>query len=103
MLFRSIDSNKDQTYFLSQVKKDEFKDVLFPVGNLTKETVRKIASENNLPVANKKDSTGICFIGERNYQKFIQNYLKGKEGKILNIETLEEIGTHGQRISTAAL
>jgi len=93
-ILKGIDSNKDQTYFLSQVKKDEFKDVLFPVGNLTKETVRKIASENNLPVANKKDSTGICFIGERNYQKFIQNYLKGKEGKILNIETLEEIGTH---------
>lgn len=93
-LFRGVDNNKDQTYFLSQVKSEEFKDVMFPVGNLTKPEVRKIAKDANLPVADKKDSTGICFIGERNYQKFISNYLKGKEGNIVDIDTLKIIGKH---------
>lgn len=93
-LLRGVDSNKDQTYFLSQVKRDEFKDVLFPVGHLNKSEVRKIASDASLPVALKKDSTGICFIGERNYQKFISNYLKGKDGDIVDIDTLNVIGRH---------
>lgn len=93
-LLRGIDNNKDQSYFLAQVSKDNFKKVLFPVGNLTKEEVRKIANELNLTTANKKDSTGICFIGERNFQKFIHNYLKPNPGKILDVETKEEIGTH---------
>lgn len=93
-ILRGVDNNKDQTYFLSQVKKDEFKDILFPVGNLTKEEVRKIATQANLPVADKKDSTGICFIGERHYQKFVENYLKGKDGDIVDIDTLEIIGRH---------
>ncbi len=93
-ILRGVDANKDQTYFLSQVKREEFRDVLFPVGNLTKEEVRKIATSANLPVANKKDSTGICFIGERHYQQFISNYLKGKEGDIVDIDTLEVIGRH---------
>ena len=93
-LLRGVDSNKDQTYFLSQVKADEFKDVLFPVGGLTKPEVRQIALEANLPVAEKKDSTGICFIGERHYQQFVQNYLKGKEGDIVDIDTLDVIGRH---------
>ena len=93
-LLRGVDSNKDQTYFLSQVKPSEFKDVLFPVGGLTKPEVRKIALEAGLPVAEKKDSTGICFIGERHYQEFIANYLKGKEGDIVDIDTLKVIGKH---------
>lgn len=93
-ILRGIDNNKDQTYFLSQVKMEEFKDVLFPVGHLTKKEVRQIAEDANLPVATKKDSTGICFIGERNYQKFIQNYLKGKEGDIIDIDTNKVIGRH---------
>ena len=93
-LLRGVDSNKDQTYFLSQVKPSEFKDVLFPVGGLTKPEVRQIALEAGLPVAEKKDSTGICFIGERHYQDFISNYLKGKEGDIVDIDTLEIIGKH---------
>ncbi len=93
-LLRGVDNNKDQTYFLSQVKPSEFKDVLFPVGGLTKPEVRKIALEAGLPVAEKKDSTGICFIGERHYQDFISNYLKGKEGDIVDIDTLEIIGKH---------
>lgn len=93
-LLRGIDNNKDQTYFLSQVKPSEFKDVLFPVGGLTKPEVRKIALEAGLPVAEKKDSTGICFIGERHYQEFVANYLKGKEGDIVDIDTLKVIGRH---------
>lgn len=93
-ILRGVDNNKDQTYFLSQVKAEEFKDVLFPVGDLTKDEVRKIATDVGLPVADKKDSTGICFIGERHYQKFVENYLKGKEGNIVDIDTLEVIGKH---------
>ena len=93
-IYKGIDSNKDQTYFLSQVTKDQFKDILFPIGDYTKEEVRKIAREANIPVFDKKDSTGICFIGERNYQKFVSNYLKGKEGDIVDIDTLNVIGKH---------
>lgn len=93
-LCRAKDLNKDQTYFLAQVKMEQFKDVLFPLGEITKEEVRKIASDLDLVTAKKKDSTGICFIGERNYQKFIQNYLKPNPGNIINIETGEIIGQH---------
>ena len=93
-LLRGIDSNKDQTYFLAQVKKEALENVLFPVGGLTKPEVRQIANEIHLETANKKDSTGICFIGERNYQKFIHNYLKPNPGDILNVETKEKIGNH---------
>lgn len=93
-LLRGIDSSKDQSYFLAQLTPNQLKDVLFPVGDLTKKEVRKIAEEINLNVAKKKDSTGICFIGERNYQKFIQNYLKPNPGNIINVETNEVIGTH---------
>ncbi len=93
-LLRGIDSNKDQTYFLAQVKREALENVLFPVGGLTKPEVRQIANEIHLETANKKDSTGICFIGERNYQKFIHNYLKPNPGDILNVETKEKIGTH---------
>ncbi len=93
-LCRAVDLNKDQTYFLAQLKPDQLKNVLFPLGTLKKEEVRKIAKNLNLVTATKKDSTGICFIGERNYQKFLQNYLKPNPGKIINIETNEVIGVH---------
>ena len=93
-LLRGVDSNKDQTYFLSQVSKEQLKDVLFPIGDLTKPEVRKIAEENHIPVYNKKDSTGICFIGERHYQAFVANYLKGKSGDIIDVETNKIIGRH---------
>ena len=93
-LLRGVDSNKDQTYFLSQVSKEQLEDVLFPVGGLNKAEVRKIAEENNIPVYNKKDSTGICFIGERHYQQFVANYLKGKSGEIIDVETGNVVGKH---------
>ncbi len=93
-LYRGVDSNKDQSYFLAQVTPDQLKDVLFPVGDLNKAEVRDIANKLNLTTAKKKDSTGICFIGERNYQKFIQNYLKPNPGDIVNVDTKEVIGRH---------
>ena len=93
-LLRAVDLNKDQTYFLAQLTPDQLKNVLFPIGNLTKPEVRKIADEQNLATAKKKDSTGICFIGERNYQKFISNYLKPNPGDIIDVKTGEKIGTH---------
>ena len=93
-LYRGIDKNKDQSYFLAMVPKKQLENVLFPVGNLEKAVVRKIAEEINLNVAKKKDSTGICFIGERNYQEFIKNYLKPNPGNIVNVKTKEVLGTH---------
>ena len=93
-LLRGVDSNKDQTYFLSQVSPEQLKDVLFPIGDLNKSEVRKIAEEAHIPVYNKKDSTGICFIGERHYQQFVSNYLKGKSGDIVDVETKKVVGTH---------
>lgn len=93
-LLRGIDDNKDQTYFLSQVTKDQLKNVLFPVGNLNKSEVRKIAKELELSTAAKKDSTGICFIGERNFKQFLKNYLPNQKGDIINIDTNEKLGEH---------
>ena len=93
-LLRGIDDNKDQTYFLSQLTKEQLKNVLFPVGNIVKDEVRKIADELKLTTAKKKDSTGICFIGERNFKRFLKNYLPNKEGDIINIETKQVLGKH---------
>lgn len=93
-LLRAVDLNKDQTYFLADITKEQLENVLFPIGNLTKPEVRRIAEEQGLVVATKKDSTGICFIGERNYQKFVSNYLKTNKGDIIDVKTKEIIGTH---------
>ncbi len=93
-LLRGIDQNKDQTYFLSQLSSKQLENVLFPIGDLEKPEVRKIANEYDLITANKKDSTGICFIGERNFSKFLSNYLPNQTGDIVNIETNEVIGKH---------
>ena len=93
-LLRAVDDNKDQTYFLSQVSKEQLKNVLFPIGDMVKPDVRKIAEEYGLVTADKKDSTGICFIGERNFNNFLKNYLPNKPGKIVNIDTNEVIGDH---------
>jgi tRNA-specific 2-thiouridylase len=94
VFLRGIDDNKDQTYFLSQVSKEQLSNVLFPVGELNKSEVRKIALEYDLVTAKKKDSTGICFIGERNITKFLENYLPNIPGDIVNIENSEKLGTH---------
>ena len=91
---KAHDLSKDQSYFLAQVSKDALDYCLFPLGDIDKTEVRKLANELNLTIANKKDSTGICFIGERDFRKFLQNYIPMKPGKIVDIDTLEVIGDH---------
>ena len=93
-LYKAKDLNKDQTYFLSQLSKEQLENVLFPLGDIDKPTVRKIAENYGLITAKKKDSTGICFIGERNFREFLKNYLPNQKGNIINIETNEVIGEH---------
>lgn len=91
---KAHDLTKDQSYFLAQVDKKALDFCLFPLGDIDKVDVRKMADELNLAVAKKKDSTGICFIGERDFRKFLQNYIPMKEGKIIDIDTLDVIGKH---------
>ena len=92
-LLKAKDTGKDQTYFLNQVTQPQLANVLFPLANLDKSQVREIAIKNGLATAKKKDSTGICFIGERNFRKFLSGYLPAKPGKILSLEG-EEVGEH---------
>ena len=93
IVYKGFDKNKDQTYFLSQLSLDQLKNALFPIGDLTKPEVREIALEHNLKIAKKKDSTGVCFIGERNFKKFLENYLPAKPG---DMELLDgtKVGRH---------
>ena len=93
-LKKSFDTNKDQTYFLSQLSKKQLENVLFPLGDIDKNEVREIAKREGLITANKKDSTGICFIGERNFKKFLENYLPAMPGDVIDIDTNEIIGKH---------
>ncbi|BCE02014.1 tRNA 2-thiouridine(34) synthase MnmA [Marinicellulosiphila megalodicopiae] len=81
-LLRGLDTNKDQSYFLHAVHQDQLAQTLFPVGELEKPEVRRIAEEQNLITHNKKDSTGICFIGERRFKDFLQQYLPAQPGNI---------------------
>lgn len=85
-LLKAVDTNKDQTYFLNQLSQNQLSKVLFPLGKLDKSEVRKIAEEYSLSTAKKKDSTGICFIGERNFRKFLMNYIPAKQGDIKTYE-----------------
>jgi len=93
-MYKASDLNKDQTYFLSLLNKDQISSCLFPLGDIDKPTVRKIARELDLNVADKKDSTGVCFIGERNFRQFLQNYIPAKEGDIIEKETGIKLGRH---------
>ncbi len=92
-LVKGMDPNKDQSYFLHAVGEAEFARTLFPIGDIEKPLVRKIAEENDLVTANKKDSTGICFIGERRFKDFLQNYLPAQPGKIIDDDGTE-LGEH---------
>nr|WP_301331504.1 tRNA 2-thiouridine(34) synthase MnmA [Solimonas sp. K1W22B-7] len=83
-LLRSATEDKDQTYFLAAVAREHLERVLFPVGGLTKPQVREIAQRAGLPVHRKKDSTGICFIGEREFREFLGQYLKPNPGPMLD-------------------
>lgn len=93
LLLKARDTGKDQTYFLNQVTQPQLANVLFPLANLNKAEVRRIAEEHGLATAEKKDSTGICFIGERNFRKFLSTYLPAKPGRIITLEG-EEVGEH---------
>lgn len=93
-LKKAKDSNKDQTYFLCQLSHDQLSNVLFPLGDLDKSEVRKIAEEYDLVTAHKKDSTGICFIGERNFKNFLKNYLPNQKGDVIDIDTGKKVGEH---------
>ncbi len=92
-LVKAKDLNKDQTYFLYAIKEDVLKKVLFPIGDLLKPDLRIMASKLNLATKDKKDSTGICFIGERNFRNFLSGYLKDCPG---NFSTLngDVVGKH---------
>ena len=92
-LLKAKDQSKDQTYFLNQLSQEQLDGVLFPLGKLDKSEVRKIALDNGLATAAKKDSTGICFIGERNFRKFLSRYLPAKKGKIITTDG-KTIGEH---------
>ncbi len=92
-LLKGKDLSKDQSYFLYTLKPHILKKVLFPIGNLPKPEVRRIAKEHNLATAEKKDSTGICFIGKRDFREFVKQYLPYQKG---NFETLDGkiVGQH---------
>ena len=92
-LLTAADTDKDQTYFLNQVKTAQLKNVLFPLGGLKKDEVRDIAAEEGLVTAEKKDSTGICFIGERKFRRFLSEYLPGQKGDIVSTEG-KKVGEH---------
>lgn len=92
-LLRAKDDNKDQTYFLNQVSSHQLRDVIFPLGNLTKPEVRELALKYDIPVAKKKDSTGICFIGERNFRQFLSQYIPMKDGDIITADG-KVVGRH---------
>lgn len=92
-LLKGVDKNKDQTYFLHTLGQKQLEKSLFPIGELEKSAVRKIAEENNFSNYAKKDSTGICFIGERNFREFLQRYLPAQPGEIKTLEQ-DTIGRH---------
>ncbi|MDR3051734.1 MAG: tRNA 2-thiouridine(34) synthase MnmA [Oscillospiraceae bacterium] len=93
-LLRGADSDKDQSYFLYMVGHEALAHTLFPVGDLTKAQVRRIAGEAGLPTCDKKDSTGVCFIGERNFKAFLQNYLPAQPGEMRQMGTGRVVGRH---------
>ncbi len=92
-LLKGVDHNKDQSYFLHALDQEQLSHALFPLGELTKPEVRELAARADLPVAAKKDSTGICFIGERNFDQFIASYLESEPGEIRTSDGTV-IGTH---------
>lgn len=85
-MLRGVDNNKDQTYFLNQLSQEQLSKVMFPLGGMEKSEVRRIAEEAGLATAHKKDSTGICFIGERDFNEFLNQYLPAQPGKMMTYD-----------------
>lgn len=92
-MLESVDKEKDQTYFLSQLTQNELRSALFPIGHMVKKDVRKLAEKYRLPVATRKDSQGICFVGDLEMKDFLKKELSPKSGKVLNTQG-EVIGEH---------
>ena len=92
-LAKAVDQNKDQTYFLYAVDKNVFEHVLFPIGHLPKPKVRELAHKFDLATKTKKDSTGICFIGERNFKSFLSQYIESQRGNFVDLNG-KVLGTH---------
>ena len=92
-LLKGLDPSKDQSYFLHRLNQAQLSKTLFPVGELHKTEVRRIAAEIGLPNAKKKDSTGICFIGERPFREFLNRYISKEPGPILD-DRGRKLGTH---------
>ena len=93
-LKRSPDPVKDQTYFLYRLNQEQLSRALFPIGHLSKQEVRRMADQYNLPNKSRKDSQGLCFLGKIKYDEFVKFRLGVKSGKIIEIETGKEMGTH---------
>lgn len=92
-LIKGVDSNKDQTYFLYTIQEEVLRNVIFPIGHLYKDQVREFAQKLELNVFNKKDSTGICFIGERNFRNFLSQYIDSSKGEFVTLDG-QKVGTH---------
>jgi len=93
-LLSAIDQNKDQTYFLYRVTEQALKKTLFPLGEYNKQRVREMASERGLYTASKKDSQGICFVGQIGIKEFLSQYVETEPGDIINKKTGEKLGRH---------
>lgn len=85
-MLRGVDNNKDQTYFLSQLSQEQLSKTLFPLGGMEKKEVRAIAERAGLATAKKKDSTGVCFIGEKNFKEFLGKFLPAQPGKMVTLD-----------------
>lgn len=92
-LFRGSDSAKDQAYFLWMITKEELKHIQFPIGHLQKDAVRRVAKTANLFTATKKDSQGICFLGDIDMKEFLQHYITEKKGLVVTVNGTE-VGEH---------
>lgn len=93
-LVKGADGNKDQTYFLYTMQEEVLKHVLFPIGSIEKPVVRQIAEKFDLVTFDKKDSTGICFIGERNFKQFLSTYVQSSKGEFVHLESDKVMGPH---------
>jgi tRNA-specific 2-thiouridylase len=93
-LLKAVDDSKDQTYFLSQMPRQMLANVLFPLGIFKKTQVRDIARMQGLSVKDKKDSTGICFIGERDFKEFVSQYISSTQGDFVDVHSKKVLGRH---------
>lgn len=93
-LLKGLDVNKDQSYFLCELTQEQLKNTLFPIGEYTKPYIRELADKFGLPVAQKPDSQGICFVGEINVAKFLRANIKVHQGNIMDIDSQKIVGKH---------